>query len=104
MAIQTYVRPDLTNGKAVYKGRRYWVVEINPTGSVAGISKSDADYIVWDGLYASSIGGAKQITGTRFKCFASIAQGCTCSDATDYKGIASTVVACWDDYFKHCFT
>ena len=104
MATQTYVRPDLTNGKAVYKGRRYWVVEINPTGLVDGMSKSDTDYLVWDGLYATSIGGAKQITSTRFKCEGWVGQGCTCRDASDYKGIADTVVACVDFYLKASFT
>jgi hypothetical protein len=96
-----YLRPDLTNGTAVYKGLRYWVVQLSAKGPTEGFSKDDADYLVWDGAYGTAIGGAQQITASRFKCESWIGQGCDCSEASDYRGIARTVVSCVDSYLKH---
>lgn len=104
MTASRYLRPDLTHGSAVYKGRRYWVIELSANGSTEGFSKKDTDYLVWDSAYGKAIGGAKQITTSRFKCQSWVGQGCGCDEASDYREIARTVVACVDSYLKHSFT
>jgi len=99
-----YIRPALSECILAYKGRRYWVIEI-PQGCVfEGFSKQVADLLVWDGSYGTIIGGANRLNDKKYRCFASVGQGCTCGDATNYRDVASTVAECVDSYIKHCFT
>ena len=46
-----YTFPDFTNHKVVYNGRRYKVIEFLNDSPVEYSSKSDGDYLMWDGLY-----------------------------------------------------
>ena len=100
----TYIRPSLSEATAVYKGRRYWVLEIPEGGRVEGFSKQDADFLVWDGVYGTVIGGADRINAAEFRCSAWVGQGCDCRDAISFHDISSAVVACVDSYLKHSFT
>lgn len=99
-----YIRPALSECILAYKGRRYWVIEIPEGGVFEGFSKQVADLLVWDGSYGTVIGGANRLSDKKYRCFATVGQGCTCGDATSYRDVASTVAKCVGIYIKHCFT
>jgi hypothetical protein len=44
-----YLRPDLGENTIAYKCRRYWIIELAPNGRIDWVSKSDFDYVLWDG-------------------------------------------------------
>jgi hypothetical protein len=46
-----YTFPDFTQHKVAYNGRRRKVIEFLNDSPVEGFSKSDCDFLMWDGLY-----------------------------------------------------
>ena len=51
-----YLPPQLGPHSVTYKDGRYWVVEVANGFNFDGVSKEDADFVLWDGLYGISIG------------------------------------------------
>jgi hypothetical protein len=52
-----YEFPDLKNSSLAYKGRRFWIIEIEEEDTFySDITKDDGDYIFYDALYHSLYG------------------------------------------------
>ena len=94
-----YTRPILTDEKIVYKGRRFWVVEVKASSRFFG-HFSEYDFFVWDGLYDAVIGVAKELSNGKFMCEANVGQGFECVEAIDYEDIASVISSSVDFYFN----
>lgn len=48
-----YIRPEVGDNNIVYKGRRYWVIQMTGQDSIEGFSKNDCDYLIYDGLFGA---------------------------------------------------
>ncbi len=48
-----YVRPEIGDNIAIYKGRRYWVIQMTGQDSIEGFSKNDCEYLMYDGLFGA---------------------------------------------------
>jgi hypothetical protein len=92
-----YTRPILTDEKIVYKGRRFWVVEVKASSCFFG-HFSEYDFFVWDGLYDAVIGVAKELSNGKFKCEIVVGHGFGGGEATDYRHIASVISSSVDFY------
>ena len=71
----TYIRPSLSEGVVVYKGKRSWVTGIPENGNVGGFSEQAAYFHVWDDVYVTEIGGADRVNSAEFRYSAWVGQG-----------------------------
>lgn len=51
-----YIFPELQKSTLVYKGRRFWIIEIAGEDSFGGINGNDADYAFYDAQYQAIYG------------------------------------------------
>lgn len=56
-----YIRPQVADNKVVYKGKRYWLVELTGKESIDGLDSSDGDYLMYDGLYGATLAVIKKL-------------------------------------------
>ncbi len=48
-----YIRPKIGDNIAIYKGRRYWVIQMTGHDSIECFSQNDCDYLMYDGLFGA---------------------------------------------------
>ena len=65
--ILRYVTPDFEGNTIAYKGRRYWLVELEEDGQFQCVDTSVADYVVFDRLDDAPIGRVTRIPGGGFE-------------------------------------
>ncbi len=96
-----YTFPDFSNHKVVYSGRRYKVIELSNDSPIEYFSKSDGDYLMWDGLYGGHIATIRQTPDGGFHC----ELNAHVSLEYDYSTIREAVKGLakeMEDYFKGC--
>lgn len=64
-----YVIPELGDNKIVYKGRRFWIVELCGNENFEFMAKDEWDYVLYDKLVGCLIATIKRIENDRFKVF-----------------------------------
>ena len=63
-----YTFPNFGDHAVVYNGRRYKVVEFLNDSPIESFSKSDGDYLMWDGLYDGHIAMIRRMSDGAFHC------------------------------------
>lgn len=48
-----YKEPSLGASKAIYKGKRYWVIELAESSEIGGFGTDECQYVMYDKLYDS---------------------------------------------------
>lgn len=64
-----YYIPVVGDNKIVYKGRRYWIVELRGEDDFELMSKDEWDYVLFDKLVGVLIATIKKLDGARVKVF-----------------------------------
>jgi hypothetical protein len=62
-----YKRPLVGDNNVVYKGRRFWVVELTGKDPVQWIDHMDADYIMYDCLYDAVNAVIKKLSNGKYE-------------------------------------
>jgi hypothetical protein len=95
-----YTRPNLDDEKILYKGKRYWVVEVKDSNKFFGYL-SKFDYFVWDGVYDAVIGVAKLKENGSFHCETLHHQGSVVRDATNFKDVVNSISFSIEELLDH---
>ena len=64
-----YVIPELADNKIVYKGKRFWIVELCGNEDFEFMSKEDWDYVLFDKLVGCLIATINKLEDGRVKVF-----------------------------------
>lgn len=64
-----YIIPVLGDNKIVYKGRRFWIVELSGDDDFELMSKEECDYVIYDKLVGCLIATIRRLDGERVKAF-----------------------------------
>lgn len=96
-----YKKPDLKDNKAVYKGKRYWVVELSGKEEVDGFGADFCDYIMYDKLFEATLATIKKEPNG--KLVASLMSHVDLSyEFDDMRDLIVSVPAYADAYYKDC--
>ncbi len=50
-----YIRPNFGDNDVIYKGRRFWVIEMTGIDDVDGFTKNDCQFLMFDGVYGATV-------------------------------------------------
>lgn len=64
-----YYIPVLGDNKIVYKGRRFWIVELSGNDNFEIMNKEDCDYVLYDKLVGCLIATINKLDGERVRVF-----------------------------------
>lgn len=97
-----YIRPDVTQDRIVYKGRRFWIVRTDEAGSAVMYDTKFCDYVLWDCLFDSAIATLKDSKDGRYvgSIIAHVDLGE--SEFTDLQFAAQALSMEYDLYVKSC--
>jgi hypothetical protein len=63
-----FARPHLDGHRVLYKGKRYWVIEVDADHPFEGIDASCAEFVVYDLLARGVVATATKMAKGRYAC------------------------------------
>ena len=96
-----YKQPTVGDNKVVYKGKRYWVIELSGKQEIEGFGSDFCQYIMYDKLYEGILATIKKNDKGILR--ASLMSHVELSyDFNDMKELIQLVPAHADAYYKAC--
>ncbi len=98
---ESYSNPKLNGQRVLWKGRRYWVIEVTPELPYDFVNSKLGDAVLYDGLYDAIAATATKLTDGTYECSLISHVEILCY-ASSVRDIAKVVPPVLDDYLKRC--
>jgi hypothetical protein len=96
-----YKEPNIGDNKVVYKGKRYWVIELSGKIEIEGFGSDFCDYVMYDKLYEAILATIKRNEdGTLNASLMSHVE--LCYEFKEMKELTQLVPVYADAYYKAC--
>ena len=96
-----YFKPALTGQRVLWKGRRYYVIEITPELPFDFVDSSLGDAVLYDGVYDAIAATARKQTDGTFECTLNAMVDIICY-ADSIRDVARVVPPLLEQYLKRC--
>jgi hypothetical protein len=63
-----YTPPELNGHKVAYRGRRFWIVEVDEDHPFDWVAAESGQYAIYDALFGSTIAYASEDPGGGYAC------------------------------------
>jgi len=96
-----FCKPKLNGQRVLWKGRRYWVIEVTPDLPFDFVNSTLGDAVLYDGVYDAVAATAKKLSDGTYECslISHVEILCLASSVRD---IARVVPPVLEDYLKRC--
>jgi len=96
-----YTYPVIGDNKAVYKGKRYWIIELVGNDEIDGFGRDFCDLLMYDKLYGAILATIKKNANGKYT--ASLMSHVELTyELDDLQGVAKNVPLYADAYYKAC--
>ena len=96
-----YTYPDIGDNKVVYKGKRYWIIELVGKDEIDGFGRDFCDLLMYDKLYGAILATIKKNVNGKYTVSLMSHVELT-YELNDLKEAAQVVPSYADAYYKAC--